>query len=282
MIVITAATGKLGTLVVERLLERVSPDAVRLAVRTPDRARRWAERGVEVVRADYGDRESLERAFAGAQKVLLISSSEVGQRAAQHANAIDAAVQAGVGHLVYTSLLKADTSRSLLAEEHVATERKLAASGLSHTVLRNGWYIENYTENLETPLQLGAFHGAARSGRIAAATRADFAEAAVAVLTGEGHAGQTYELGGEAFTMAELAATVAEATERAITYVDLPEADYRGALIDAGVPEAFAQILANADVAIAEGDLDAPSDDLVALLGRPATPLREAVRAALS
>lgn len=281
MIVITAATGHLGTHVLEQLLERVPASSVRAAVRSPSKAARWAERGVEVVQADYNDPSSLRRAFAGADKVLLISSSEVGQRAVQHQNAIDAAVDQQVGLLVYTSLLHADTSHSVLADEHLPTEQALRDSGLDHVILRNGWYIENYTENLGAPLQLGAFYGAAGDGRIAAATRADFAAAAVAALTEDGHAGQTYELGGAPFTMSELAETVGAVVKQPLKYVDLPESEFEAALAGAGVPAGFAHVLANADTAIAKGDLDTDSGDLERLIGRPTTSLLDAVQAAV-
>lgn len=281
MIVITAATGHLGTHVLEQLLERVPASSVRAAVRSPSKAARWAERGVEVVQADYNDPASLRRAFAGADKLLLISSSEVGQRATQHQNAIDAAVDQQVGLLVYTSLLHADTSHSVLADEHLPTEQALRDSGLDHVILRNGWYIENYTENLGAPLQLGAFYGAAGDGRIAAATRADFAAAAVAALTEDGHAGQTYELGGAPFTMSELADTVGAVVKQPLKYVDLPESEFEAALAGAGVPAGFAHVLANADTAIAKGDLDTDSGDLERLIGRPTTSLLDAVQAAV-
>lgn len=281
MLVITAATGQLGTHVLEQLLERVPAASIRAAVRTPAKAARWAERGVDVVQADYDDPASLQRAFAGADKVLLISSSEIGSRARQHRNAIDAATHQQVGLLVYTSLLHADTSHSVLAEEHLPTEQAIRASGLDWVILRNGWYTENYTENLDAPLQSGAFYGAAGEGRIAAATRADFAAAAVAVLTEDGHVGQTYELGGTPFTMRQLAETVGAVVHKDLKYVDLPESDFEAALIGAGLPDGFAHVLANADTAIAKGDLDSDSGDLERLIGRPTTPLRAAVEAAV-
>lgn len=278
LIVITAATGQLGTLVVDQLLDKVPAASVRVAVRSPSKAAHWADKGVQVVHADYDEPDTLRAAFEGADKVLLISSSAIGQRARQHRNAIDAAVDAKVGLLVYTSLLKAETSHCVLADEHVPSENAIRASGLDFVLLRNGWYLENYTENLGAPLQTGAFYGAAGDGRIAAASRADFAAAAVTVLTEDGHAGKTYELAGESFTMADLAQTVGSVVDKELDYVDLPEEAYRKALIDAGVPEGMASVLANADTAISKGDLEAPTDDLVALIGRPPTPLKQAVR----
>ncbi|MCB9662825.1 MAG: SDR family oxidoreductase [Alphaproteobacteria bacterium] len=281
MIAVTGATGKLGTHVLSLLLERVPAAQIRAVVRTPSKAAAWSARGVEVVAADYDDPERLEAAFRGADKVLLISSSAVGQRARQHRAAIDAATRAGVPLLVYTSMLHADTSHTLLAEEHRATEAALKEAPLSTIVLRNGWYVENYTENLGANLGMGLFPGAAKDGRIAAATREDLAAAAVAVLTEEGHAGHTYELAGPSFTMTELARTVSEVAGRSLPYVDMEEAAYRAALVEAGVPAGMAHVLADADAAIARGELDAPSDDLVGLIGRAPTPLRAVVEARL-
>lgn len=282
MIVVTGATGHLGTHVLELLLERVDASSVRALARTPDKAARWAERGVEVVQGDYEDPASLRRAFAGADQVLLISSSEVGRRLDHHTNVIEAAEAEGVERIVYTSLLHADTSHSMLADEHLPTEQRLEAADLDHVILRNGWYTENYTENLAPALEAGAFYGAADDGRIAAAPRRDYAAAAVAVLTEDGHTGATYELAGPAFTMSELADTVSEAVGRDIGYVDLPEADYRAALVDAGLPEGMATMLADADTAIAQGDLDGSTDDLEALIGRPPTPLSDVVEQAVA
>lgn len=255
---------------------------IRLAVRSPEKAADLAAKGVQVAAADYDDAQSLVDAFTGADKVLLISSSAVGQRARQHQNAIDAAVKAGVGFVAYTSILKADSSRSVLADEHRATEAALAASGLPHAVLRNGWYTENYTENLAAPQQMGTFLGSAGEGKVSAATRADYAAAAVAVLTSEDQAGKVYELGGdEAFTMAELAAEVSRQTGTQLPYTDLPEAEYQAGLEAAGVPGPFAHVLANADTALSLGDLYDDSHTLSALIGRPTTPLADAVAAAV-
>lgn len=280
MIVVTGASGHLGRLVVEQLVQRVPAERVVAAVRNPERARDLAAKGVQVRRADYARPETLGPALAGAEKVLLVSSSEVGQRATQHAAVIAAARQAGVKLLAYTSLLRADTSPMALAAEHRATEEAIRASGLAHAILRNGWYIENYTENLGPALQHGAIVGSARSGRIAAATRADYAAAAVAVLTGT-PGKPVYELAGDApFTMAELAAEVSKHAGKPIAYADLPPAQYRSVLVGAGVPGPFADLLVDSDVHAAEGALDGSGADLRALIGRPATPLAEAVKAA--
>lgn len=208
MIVVTGASGQLGRLVIQSLLRRQVPASqIVAAVRTPAKAADLAALGVQVREADYTRPDTLDAALAGAEKVLLISSNEVGQRAPQHQNVIDAARRAGVKLLAYTSLLRADTSPLGLAAEHVATEAALKASGVPHVLLRNGWYTENYLASVAPALQHGAFIGSAGEGRIASAARADYAEAAAAVLTLPDQAGQVHELAGDtAYTLAELAA----------------------------------------------------------------------------
>jgi NAD(P)H dehydrogenase (quinone) len=279
-IVVTGATGQLGRLVVEALLARGVP-AERI-VATGRRVEALADlqdRGVTVRRADYTDPDSLRAAFAGAEKVLLVSSSEVGQRLPQHGNVIAAAQDAGVRLIAYTSITKADTSTLALAGEHKATEQLLAESGVPYVVLRNGWYTENYTGQLPTYLEHGIV-GSARAGRVSAATRADFAEAAAAVLAGDGHAGKVYELGGEAFTMPELAAVVSAATGQEVAYTDVPVEQYTQILVGAGLPEPVAAVFADGDRGVADGELHVAVDDLTTLLGRAPTPLAEAVAAA--
>lgn len=279
MIAITGATGNLGRHVVAGLLERVPAAQLAVAVRDPSKAQDFAARGVSVRRADYEDAASVERALSGVDKLLLISSSEVGRRAAQHETVIDAAKRAGVKLIVYTSILHADSSPLALAVEHKATEQALAASGVPHVVLRNGWYFENYTEHLAPALQHNTFIGSAGAGRISAASRADYAAAAVAVLTSEGHAGKTYELAGdEAFSMAELAAVVSKQVGRAIGYADLPAEHYQAALTGAGVPEPMARVLVDADLGAAKGALENGARVLSSLIGRPTTTLSAALR----
>ncbi|GAA2699147.1 SDR family oxidoreductase [Micromonospora olivasterospora] len=238
-----------------------------------------AQRGVVVRQADYTDPDSLRAAFAGADKLMFVSGSEVGQRVAQHHNVIAAAREAGVGLVVYTSITRADTSTMILAREHRETERELTASGLPHMILRNSWYLENYTGQLPTYLEHGVA-GAAGEGRVSAATREDYAEAAAAVLTGAGEPGRVYELGGAPFTLAELAAELSRQTGREIGYVDLPVEKYTEVLVGAGVPEPFAAVLADSDRGIAGGELYVEGDDLATLIGRRPTTLAEALRAA--
>ncbi len=283
MIVITGASGQLGRLVIQSLLTKVPASRIVAAVRNPQKASDLAALGVQIRRADYTDSAFLDAAFQGAEKVLLISSSEVGQRLAQHRNAIDAARRAGVSLLAYTSLLHADTSPLGLAGEHVATEAWLAQSGVPFVLLRNGWYTENYLASIPPALQHGAFIGSAGEGRIASAARADYAEAAAVVLTTPGQSGKVYELAGdEAYTLAEFSAELSRQSGKAIPYVDLPENDYKAALIGAGLPEPIAGLLADSDSGAAKGGLFDDTRQLGTLIGRPTTPLAVSMRAALA
>lgn len=280
MIVVTGATGQLGRLVIAELLDRGVPaDGIVAAVRNPGKA---SDLGVAVREADYTKPETLSTAFAGAEKVLLISSSEIGQRVAQHQNVIDAVRAAGVPLLAYTSILKAGTSGVGLAAEHRETERLIRESGLPYVFLRHSWYTENYTANLAPVLASGVLLGSSGEGRVAAAPRADYAAADAAVLVGDGHENKVYELGAdEPFTMAELAAEVSRQTGQPVSYQDLPPADYVRALTGFGLDEGYAGALADADLGIARGDLSTDSGDLRRLAGRPTTSLPDAVAAGL-
>jgi NAD(P)H dehydrogenase (quinone) len=282
MIVVTGATGHLGRLVIEGLLQKVPARQIVAAVRSPEKAADLAARGVEIRRADYSRPETLGPALKGARQLLLVSSSELGRRAAHHAAVIEAARAGGVELVAYTSLLRADTSPIGLAAEHRETEAALRASGLPHVLLRNGWYLENYTEHLAPALQHGAIVGSAGAGKIAAAARADFAAAAVAVLTTPGQAGKVHELAGDrGFTMAELAHEVSLQAGKPIAYKDLPPEQYRAVLTGAGLPGPVAEIYVDADVWAAKGALDDQGRALSRLIGRPTTTLAAAVAAAL-
>lgn len=283
MIVVTGATGQLGKLIVEELLQTVPASQIVPAVRDPQKAQDLAAKGLEIRQADYTQPESLAAAFAGAEKVLLVSSSEVGQRVAQHQAVVDAARAAGVKLLVYTSILNADSSTLLLSQEHKATEAYLRASGMPFTLLRNGWYTENHTGSLAAAVEHGAVLGAARDGRFATATRTDYAAAAAAVLTGKGHENKVYELGGDApYTLAELAAEVARQTGKPVVYNNLLQADYAEALTDFGLSEGLAAAIADADAGASRGELNTQSHDLSMLIGRSTTSLQQAVAAALA
>ncbi|GHF19429.1 NAD(P)-dependent oxidoreductase [Streptomyces werraensis] len=280
-IVVTGASGKLGRHVVEQLLEKVPAGQVTAVVRSPEKAAGLAERGVRVAVADYNAPETFDGLFAAGDKVLLISGNEFDKgRVRQHSVVIDAAKAAGVALLAYTSAPGSLTAA--LADDHRGTERALLDSGVPYVLLRNGWYHENYTENLAPVLEHGAVVAAAGEGRVSSASRADYAAAAVAVLTGEGHENTTYELGGdEAWSFAEYAAELSRQTGREIVYnPGTPEA-LTGILAGAGVPEPVAAVFAGVDAAIAKGELVVDSGDLSRLAGRPTTPLAEAVAAAL-
>lgn len=282
MIAVTGASGQLGRLVMEGLLARVPAENLVAAVRNPARVADLTARGVAVRTADYGKPETLDAALAGVDRLLLISSSEVGGRVPQHRNVIEAAKRAGVGLVAYTSILHADITPLGLGAEHRETEALLRAAGLPHVILRNGWYTENYLASLPGALQHGAFVGSAGDGRIASAARADYAAAAVAVLTGEGHAGKVYELAGDtAYTLAELAAEVSRWTGRQIGYTDLPQAEFRAVLVGAGLPGPVADLLADSDAGASRGGLFDDGRELSALIGRPTTPLSALVEAAL-
>ncbi|WP_436700438.1 NAD(P)H-binding protein [Nocardioides sp. BYT-33-1] len=279
-LVITGATGQLGRLVVTSLLAQGVPaDRIVALGRDEERLAGLAALGVATRRVDYADPAALADALVGAERVLLISGSEVGRRLPQHENVIAAAKAAGVRLLAYTSIANADTSRMLLAGEHRATEEAIVASGLAHTFLRNSWYLENYTAQLATYAEHGTVLGAAGDGRVSAATRADFAEAAAAVLLLD-RPQAVYELGGAAFSLKELAATAGDVLGQEVTYTDLPADALTEALVGAGFPEPYAAVLADADLGLGRGELYVEPDDLETLLGRPSTPLADALRAA--
>ena len=276
---VTGASGQLGTLVVAGLLKKIPAANIVALVRRPEAAAAFEAKGVEVRFGDYTDPASLEKAFRGIGRLLLISSSEIGQRAVQHQNAIEAAKAAGVGFIAYTSILKADTSPLGLAVEHRQTEADLAASGIPYALLRNGWYTENKTGSIDPAIEHGAYIGAAGDGRISSAPRQDYAEAAVAVLTSDAPAeNAVYELAGDdSFSMAEFAAEIARASGTPVAYADMSEADYAAALEGAGLPKAFAELLADSDAGTAKGALEDNSRTLSRLIGRPTTPWTETV-----
>jgi NAD(P)H dehydrogenase (quinone) len=277
---VTGATGQLGRLVVEKLKGKGLANSVVALVRTPEKA---ADLGVEVREFDYSNPEKLADALHGIEKLILISGNELGKRTEQHGNVIDAAKKAGVKQLVYTSLLHADRSGLSLAPEHYATEQALKASGLAYTILRNGWYTENYTGSVGGAVAAGAFIGSAGDGKISSAARADFADAAVAVISGEGHQNKVYELAGdESFTLAELAAEISKQTGKTIPYNNLPETEYAKILKSFGIPEGFADAIASWDSGASKGDLFDESHQLSNLIGHLTTPLAETVKAALA
>lgn len=282
MIAITGATGQLGRLVIEQLLKTVPANQIVAIVRNPAKAEALSQKGIMVRQGDYTDQAALTTALKGVEKLLLISSSEVGQRATQHQNVINAAKAAGVTFIAYTSLLHADNSPLGLHVEHVATEKALATSGIPYALLRNGWYTENYLASAPPALEHGVFIGAAGEGKIASATRADYAAAAAKVVSEEGHAGKVYELAGDsAWTLNELAAELSKQSGKPVVYQNMSEADFAAALKSVGLPAGLADMLADSDVGASKGGLFDDSHTLSKLIGRPTTSLAESVKAIL-
>ena len=282
MIAITGATGQLGQLVIDNLLKTVAAHQLVAIVRNPAKAQALSDQGIVVRQGDYTDEAALKSALQGVEKLLLISGSEVGQRTVQHRNVINAAKAAGVKFIAYTSLLHADKSPLGLHVEHVETEKMLAESGITYTLLRNGWYTENYLASAPPAIEHGVFIGAAGDGKIASATRADYAVAAAKVMSEDGHAGKVYELAGDnAWTLSELAAELGKQSGKNVRYQNLSEADFAAALKSVGLPAGLAEMLADSDVGASKGGLFDDSRTLSKLLQRPTTPLSDSVKSIL-
>lgn len=284
MIAVTGANGQLGRLVLDQLLQATNPQNIVALVRKPEALASYADQGVQVRYADYDQASSLSTALAGVEKLLLISGSEVGKRIAQHQAVIDAAVENDVALLAYTSILHADRSSLMLAEEHRATEAALQSSGIANVLLRNGWYNENYTGTAAMTVEQGALYGCAGEGRISTASRADFAAAAVAVLTSnESQAGKVYELAGDgAFSLSEYAAELSKQSGQAVAYNNMSQADYQALLIQVGLPEGVAAMLANSEAGASQGDLFDESGQLSRLIGRPTTSIQESIASVIA
>lgn len=279
-IAITGATGQLGRLTVAKLKNKTAAENLVALVRTTEKA---TDLGIEARVFDYSNPATLAASLKGIDTLFLISGSEIGQRETQHKNVINAAKEAGVQWIVYSSILKADTSSLALATEHLATEKALAASGITYTVLRNGWYTENYAGSAPGAIQAGSFIGSAGNGKIASASREDFADAAAVVLTTSGHNNKIYELAGdEAYTLTEFAAEISKQSGKEIPYTNLSEADFTAALVTIGLPEHFAQILADSDTGASKGGLFDDSKTLSKLIGRPTTPFATTLKAVLA
>ena len=277
---ITGATGQLGRLVIAKLKGKVTESAIVALVRNTEKAK---DLGVESREFDYNKPETLAESLKGIDQLLLISGNDMGQRAKQHTNVVNAAKQAGVKRIIYTSLLHAGNSTVSLAEEHFPTKKAIIDSGIPYTILRNGWYIENHTSSIGGVLAAGAVFGSAGNGKFSSAARADFADAAVVVLTGTGHQGKIYELAGdEAYTLAEYAAEIARQTGKNIQYNNLPVSEYAKILESFGLPGFIAEAIAGWDVSASKGDLFDNSHTLSKLNGRPTTPMSEVVKNALA
>jgi NAD(P)H dehydrogenase (quinone) len=282
-LLVTGAAGQLGRLVVDGLLDRLPADQIAATVRDEAEAERLRNLGVAAFIADYDRPDTLDRALAGIGRVLLISSNALGRRVAQHRNVIEAVWRAEIELIAYTSVLHADSSPLGLAAEHRETESLIQVSGLRHAILRNGWYTENYTASIPAALAHGAVLGSGGEGRIASAARADYAEAAIAVLiAAEFPTSRIYELAGDdSYTLAEFAAEIGRQAGRPTGYANLPEAEFKAALLRAGLPEPLAGLLADSDTAASKGALFDNSRQLSALIGHPTRPMAASVTAAL-
>lgn len=277
---VTGATGQLGQLVVEQLKKRKSNEDIVALARNLEKA---SNLGVEVREFDYNKPEVMAESLKGVDHLLLISGSEWGQRATQHTNVVNAAKEAGVKWIVYTSLLRADSTGINIAGEHIASEKVIKESGIDYTILRNGWYTENYTVSIPGALKGGAFLGSAKDGKISSAPRADYAEAAAIVLTDDSYQGKTLELAGEsAYTLSDLAEEVSKQSGLTIPYKDIPEQEYANILKNIGFPEGFANAFASWDVSASKGELYCDTNHLTNILGRSTTPIAESVKAVLS
>ena len=276
---VTGATGQLGTLVIKELKKRIPNDEIEALVCSPEKV---SNLGVETRKFDYSNRDGLTESLKGIDRLLLISSNEIGQRAKQHLNVIEAAWKNGVKWIVYTSLLRADNSSLSLAAEHHTTEQAIIDSGIDYTILRNGWYTENYANTIKGAVDGGAYIGSASNGRISSASRADYAEAAAVVITNESHKGKIYELAGDdSYTLHDLAAEVSKQSGKKIPYKNLTEGEYIEALKSFNVPGPLAEAIAGWDVSASNDDLYDDSHQLSLIIGRPTTPLSESVREAL-
>ena len=281
-IAITGATGQLGNLVIEQLLQLTAAQNIVALVRNVNKAEHFKAQGIELREFDYDRPETLVPALLGIDKLLLISANEIGRRTPQHKAVIDAAKVAGVPYLAYTSLLRADTSPLGLAQEHRETEKLIQDSGITYTFLRNNWYSENYLAGVAHTIEIGTLFGAAQDGRISSASRIDYAEAAAKVLTSTGHENKTYELAGsESFSLSDLATFIGQAVNKDIIYQNLSAEEYTQGLTQAGLPAGLVDVIVDADIQTIQGAMYSDSKDLEQLIGHKTTSIQDAIKAAL-
>ena len=281
-IAITGATGQLGNLVIEQLLQLTAAQNIVALVRNVDKAKHFKTQGIELREFDYDRPETLVPALSGIDKLLLISANEIGRRTPQHQAVIDAAKVAGVPCLAYTSLLRADTSPLGLAQEHRETEKLIQDSGITYTFLRNNWYSENYLAGVAHTIEIGTLFGAAQDGRISSASRIDYAEAAAKVLNSTCHENKTYELAGsESFSLSDLATLIGQVTSKDIIYQNLSAEEYTQGLIQADLPTGLVEVIVDADIQSIQGAMYSDSKDLDQLIGHKTTSIQDAIKASL-
>ena len=277
-LLVTGATGKFGTKVVDKLLETVPASQLAVSVRKPEKAEGFRARGVEVRHGDFDYPETLDSAFAGIDRLLIISADGDNEtRIRQHGKAVTAAEHAGVKFIAYTSLANIKESKLSLAEVHRFTEEAILKTGIPYTFLRNNWYLENEIASIQGVLAGAPWVTSAGKGKVGWATQQDYAEVAAAVLSGKGHENTIYELCGKPLTQEELASAVGDVLEKEVTVQQVDDSSYADIMRGAGVPEFVIPILVDIQKSIREGSLDLESNDLEKVLGRPTTPIKEAL-----
>ncbi|WP_139488824.1 SDR family oxidoreductase [Brevibacillus dissolubilis] len=277
-LLVTGATGKLGSKVVEALLKTVPTSQLAVSVRNPEKAEHLRAQGVEVRHGDFDHPETLDAAFAGIDRLLIISADGDNEtRIRQHTHAVEAAARAKVGFIAYTSLGNATESQLFLAATHQATEAAILKTGIPYSFLRNNWYLENETASIQAVMAGAPWLTSAGSGKVGWAPRQDYAEAAAAVLAGDGHENTTYELSGPLLTQEELASALGTVLGKEVSVQQVDDATYADVMKGAGVPDFVIPILVAIQQGIREGSLEIESNDFEKLLGRPVTPINEAL-----
>ncbi|CAN7596172.1 SDR family oxidoreductase [Peribacillus frigoritolerans] len=275
-ILVTGATGKLGTKVVETLLKTVPANQLAVSVRSPEKAEELRTRGVDVRQGDFDRPETLDTAFAGIDRLLIISADGDNEtRIRQHSNAVVAAERAGVKFIAYTSLANAKESKNFLAPTHQATEESILKTGIPYSFLRNNWYLENEISSIQG-VQAGApWVTSAGNGKVGWALQQDYAEAAASVLSGNGHENTIYELSGKLLTQEELASAVGNVLGKEVPVQQVDDATYADIMKNVGLPDFLIPMLVDIQKGVREGTLEVESNDFEKLLGRSATPISE-------
>ncbi|MCG3417633.1 SDR family oxidoreductase [Oceanobacillus jordanicus] len=280
---VTGATGKLGSKIVEKILETIPASQLVVSVRNPEKATHLSERGVEVRHGDFDQPESMDAAFTGIDRLLIISADGDNEtRIRQHTDAIAAAERAKVKFIAYTSIANASESKMILAPPHQATEAAILKTGIPYAFLRNNWYLENEIASTQGVLAGAPWVTSAKTGRTGWALQQDYAEAAATVLIGEGHENKIYELSGTPLTQEALVSALESVLEKDIAVQQVDDDTYADTMKDAGVPEAVIPFLLGIQEGIREGELDVVSSDFESVLGRPATSIKEALRIILN